>query len=44
MQPGPANKVKTNTIMFENLSERLESAFKQIKGEGRITELNIAAR
>src|SRR5918997_2778968 len=28
--------------MFENLSERLESAFKQIKGEGRITELNIA--
>jgi signal recognition particle subunit SRP54 len=30
-------------IMFENLSERLESAFKQIKGEGRITELNIAA-
>src|ERR1700761_7996243 len=29
--------------MFESLSERLESAFKQIKGEGRITELNIAA-
>jgi signal recognition particle subunit SRP54 len=29
--------------MFENLSERLESAFKQIKGEGRVTELNIAA-
>jgi signal recognition particle subunit SRP54 len=29
--------------MFENLSEKLESAFKQIKGEGRITELNIAA-
>lgn len=29
--------------MFEKLSERLESAFKQIKGEGRITELNIAA-
>lgn len=29
--------------MFENLSERLESAFKQLKGEGRITELNIAA-
>jgi signal recognition particle subunit SRP54 len=32
-----------NITMFENLSERLESAFKQIKGEGRITELNIAA-
>jgi signal recognition particle subunit SRP54 len=29
--------------MFENLTDRLESAFKQIKGEGRITELNIAA-
>jgi signal recognition particle subunit SRP54 len=29
--------------MFESLSERLDSAFKQIKGEGRITELNIAA-
>ena len=29
--------------MFENLTVRLESAFKQIKGEGRVTELNIAA-
>jgi signal recognition particle subunit SRP54 len=29
--------------MFENLSERLESAFKQLKGEGRINEINIAA-
>ena len=29
--------------MFQNLSERLESAFKNIKGEGRITDLNIAA-
>jgi len=28
--------------MFENLSERLEGAFKSLKGEGRITELNIA--
>ncbi len=28
--------------MFENLSERIASAFKQIKGEGRITDLNIA--
>ena len=28
--------------MFENLSERLESAFKQLKGEGRINEINIA--
>src|SRR5918911_479340 len=29
--------------MFESLQDRLESAFKQLKGEGRITELNIAA-
>lgn len=28
--------------MFENLSDRLESAFKQLKGEGRINELNVA--
>ncbi len=28
--------------MFENLSERLDSAFKQLKGEGRINEINIA--
>lgn len=29
--------------MFESLSERLETAFKQVKGQGRITDLNIAA-
>ena len=28
--------------MFDNLSERLESAFKQLKGEGRISEINVA--
>ncbi len=28
--------------MFDNLSERLDSAFKQLKGEGRISEINIA--
>jgi len=28
--------------MFNNLTERLESAFKNIKGEARITDLNIA--
>ncbi len=28
--------------MFQNLSERLESAFKNIKGQARITDLNIA--
>ena len=29
--------------MFENLSERLEGAFKQLKGEGRISEINVAS-
>src|ERR1043165_9928574 len=28
--------------MFESLSERLETAFKNLKGQARITELNIA--
>ena len=28
--------------MFQNLSEKLESAFKNLKGEARINELNIA--
>ena len=28
--------------MFESLSEKLESAFKSVKGQGRINELNIA--
>ncbi len=28
--------------MFENLSERLERSFKLLKGQGRITELNVA--
>ena len=34
---------KNEVLMFENLTDRLDSAFKQLKGEGRITELNIAA-
>jgi len=29
--------------MFESLSDKLDSAFKNLKGQGRITELNIAA-
>ncbi|MDR2773611.1 MAG: signal recognition particle receptor subunit alpha, partial [Tannerella sp.] len=28
--------------MFENLSERLEHSFKLLKGEGKITEINVA--
>src|SRR5215210_2802310 len=29
--------------MFESLSDKLDAAFKNLKGEARITELNIAA-
>lgn len=29
--------------MFENLQEKLEGAFKNLKGQGKLTELNIAA-
>ena len=29
--------------MFNSLQERLESAFKNLRGQGRITELNVAA-
>lgn len=29
--------------MFESLSDKLEGAFKNLKGQGRITELNIAS-
>jgi signal recognition particle subunit SRP54 len=28
--------------MFENLTEKFESAFKTLKGEGKITEINVA--
>ena len=28
--------------MFENLSDRLERYFKLLKGQGRITEINVA--
>ncbi|MBQ5669754.1 MAG: GTPase, partial [Tidjanibacter sp.] len=27
--------------MFENLSEKLERSFKILKGEGKITEINV---
>ncbi len=29
--------------MFENLQEKLESAFKTLKGQGKITDINVAA-
>ena len=28
--------------MFENLSEKLDRSFKLLKGEGKITEINVA--
>ena len=28
--------------MFDNLSERLEGAFKSFKGDGKLTEINVA--
>jgi len=34
-----APKIKN---MFENLSEKLERSFKTLKGEGKITEINVA--
>ncbi len=35
----PVNK---NGDMFENLSERLEKSFQILKGQGSITEINVA--
>jgi signal recognition particle subunit SRP54 len=29
--------------MFENLQEKIESAFKTLKGQGKITDINVAA-
>ena len=28
--------------MFENLTDKLDRAFKLLKGQGRITEINVA--
>ena len=36
-----SKKVHYN-IMFENLSDRLDRSFKILKGEGKITEINVA--
>jgi signal recognition particle subunit SRP54 len=33
---------KQKNNMFENLSDRLERSFKLLKGEGKITEINVA--
>jgi signal recognition particle subunit SRP54 len=45
LQPEPllAGFISENqTVMFQGLSEKLESAFKNLKGEARINDLNIA--
>ena len=34
--------VQNKSDMFDNLSEKLERSFKLLKGEGKITEINIA--
>jgi signal recognition particle subunit SRP54 len=35
-------KLKYQQIMFENLTEKFERAFKVLKGQGQISEINIA--
>src|SRR4030095_15646177 len=35
-------RLQNHLQMFENLSDKLERAFKIIKGQGKITEINIA--
>lgn len=35
-------KFKVRSKMFENLSEKLEKSFKLLKGQGTITEINVA--
>ncbi len=45
MQPEPLLAgfiIENQTVMFQGLSEKLESAFKNLKGESRINDLNIA--
>ena len=36
------NHINTENTMFENLSDRLEKSFKLLKGQGKITEINVA--
>jgi len=42
LQPFLQRQKNNTPFMFNNLTERLESAFKNLKGEARITDLNIA--
>ena len=34
--------IRDRSGMFENLSDKLERAFKVLKGQGQITEINVA--
>src|SRR4029077_3405335 len=36
-----SSEFRENKVMFETLSEKLQRAFKNLKGEGRLTELHI---
>lgn len=38
-----SNQNQDNDTMFDNLSLKLEKAFQTLKGQGRITEINVAA-
>ena len=42
MTPREDYKEQKRVFMFENLSDRLERSFKILKGEGQITEINVA--
>src|SRR4030095_16553924 len=35
-------RLQNHLQMFENLSDKLERAFKIVKGQGKITEINVA--
>jgi len=42
LTPREDYKEQKRVFMFENLSDRLERSFKILKGEGQITEINVA--
>ena len=35
-------RIRKQTDMFDNLSDKLERAFKVLKGQGKVTEINVA--
>jgi len=40
--PLPTFALRKQTDMFDNLSDKLERAFKVLKGQGKVTEINVA--